>query len=255
MKDMPSNMSGYIDTKSKIIISVISIFAIILSISFEQVIFFLLLGIILLFSYHANVFSVFKQILVPFPLIISLMIMAYFSHKSRIIGYSNVSYLYNNGELAIFYGLRTLAVIIISIIVISSESSFFEIIYALDELKLPQILINILLLMYRFVLDMQIEARRMIDARNSRIPDMRWGTKLYTYRIIGYMIAGIIGRAFMRKDTRYNSLISKGFNGKLHHKAKPFTFRGLFTLWLVCILNIIVLMYPSVHFLGIGVAV
>ena len=52
---------------------------------------------------------------------------------------------FSKAELTIFYFLKTLFFIYNSLIVIDSEDSFLDIIYAMDSLKLPNVLVNIFL--------------------------------------------------------------------------------------------------------------
>jgi energy-coupling factor transporter transmembrane protein EcfT len=107
--------------------------------------------------------------------------------------------------------------------------------------------------MYRSALDLQQEAKRMIDARYSRSSNQRWGTNIYTYKVLGYMVGGILVRAFLRKDQRRDALYSRNFAGTLYHKKKPFRFNGLLLLWLCMILAILTIMNVTSDYIPIGV--
>lgn len=241
------------DTKSKIIITLLLIIAIIQIITYEQIILFTLIFILLLRFYEIDIKSLLKKSLVPLPLIFSLSLLAYISYiNDGLINFAGVSIKYNRFELAVFYFIRSSLIVFISLLLIESEESFFEIIYALDDFKLPDTLINILLLMYRSALDIQVEAKRMLDVRYSRSPKSKWTTSLYTYKIIGYMVGAIILRAFIKKDIRRDALISRRFKGKLFHKKKYWSFNGILLLWILSIVTILILLAVDRSFLPIG---
>lgn len=240
------------DTKSKLILTIISAISIIFTINFTQLLFFFIFAIILIVQYRASIMNIMKKMLVPLPLILSLGLLSYFSDTTNILTFANYSIQYNNLELTIFYVLRSTILVIITILLEESEESVLDIIYALEELYLPKPLVNIFLLMYRFSLDLQLEAKRMLDVRYSRYPDRKWSANFYTFKILGYMIGGIIARAFIRKDIRKDSLLARGFDGTLYHKPKNFNFNGLTLLWLGSIVNIVILLLANTELIKVG---
>ncbi|MCY3413376.1 MAG: hypothetical protein INQ03_17180 [Candidatus Heimdallarchaeota archaeon] len=240
------------DTKSKLLVLIFIIIISLLIITYEQLILIVFLVIYYIKIWQVSLRSLMKKLIVPLPLIISLAILSFFSESVNNLYFAGFSISYTHLESSIFYFLRALILVVTAIAMVDSEESFFEIIYALDEFGMPDIIISILLLMYRSSLDLYVEAKRMIDVRYSRSSYKRWGTNLYTYRIIGYMIAGILVRAFINKDKRTDTLYSRNFNGHLYHKPKPFKFGGIFMLWISSIYLIIVLLLTNVQFLFIG---
>jgi energy-coupling factor transporter transmembrane protein EcfT len=242
-----------IDTKSKIILTLIFIIVSILVISYEQILLISILAIFLIILFRVNIFSVLKKSLIPLPLVISLSLISFFSDvRDTKLRFSNVSIEYTDLEITAFFFIRSMIIVIISISLVESEESFFEIIYGLDELGMPKALVSILLLMYRSTLDLMIEAKRMIDVRYSRSTYRMWGTNLYTYRIIGYMIAASLVRGFIKRGLRRDSLYSRNFKGTLYHKSKPFRFNGLLLLWISTISLILILLSTNLEFTDIG---
>jgi cobalt/nickel transport system permease protein len=247
-----------IDTKSKLILSIVLIIFLSFSITFEQSIFFTILIILLIILYKKiRLISLFSKTLIPLPLIIGLSFLAYLAYPNDgSLKFSTTTITYTRIELFFFYFIRSFLIVISALLVIESEKSFFEIIYSLDELKVPKLLITTLLFMYRSVFDLKIEAKRLFDARYSRSAGRKWGRSLfslYTYKILGFMLGGILIRSFIRNGQRRDALIARGFSGKLYHEKKPFTAKGLIVLWLFSIASIIIILSGKIRFLAIGV--
>ena len=240
------NNASYIDTKSKIIITFLLLICLLFVITFEQLILFTLLLIILAIVYKADLKSLFKKAIIPLPLIISLVIITFISYQNgQSLGFDTTSISYTQLEITLFFLYRSCLLIFLSLLLISSEASFFEIIYGLEELKVPNFGINILLLMCRSLIDLQIEAKRMLVVRYSRNSHIR--TRIFsltTYKLIGYMIGGIIVRAFVKNSYRKDALTSRGYSNKLWHKKKNLTFSGVFILWLVLIFCLVLVLIP-----------
>lgn len=245
--------SSRIDTKSKLILTIVFIITTTLIISYEQLVFIGLFVIFLMMVYRVNVLSVTIKAALPFPLVISLSILAYFSDLGdNILRFGEVALEYDNLEITIFLFLRSMLIIYGAICLVESEDSFFEIIYALDDLGLPETLVSLLLIMYRTSLDLMVEAKRMIDVRYSRSTYKRWGTNLYTFRIIGYMVGNVLVRSFLKKDIRKDALYSRNFKGTLYHREKPFRFHGLLLLWVGIIVLLVILLAADIRFIGVG---
>lgn len=242
-----------IDTKSKLILNLIFVFVTLLVISYEQLIFLTLFLVMFMFLMRSKISAVLKKAVVPMPLMISLTLLAYFSDlDENILKFGGIQIQYSNLEIALFFLYRSVLIIFFALTMIESEDSFFEVIYALDEMRMPEVLVSVLLVMYRSALDLYVEAKRMIDVRYSRSTYKRWGVNIYTYRILGYMLAGILVRSFIKKDLRKDALYSRNFKGKLYHKSKPYLFNGIMMLWLGSITGIIILIMTGFNFLDLG---
>lgn len=242
-----------VDTKSKLLVTLVFVLTTIIAISYDQLAILGFFCLVLFFLYRVKIKPLLLKTLVPLPLIVSLSILAYISYpKEGFQSFGGVVIDYSRLELTMFFFARSVIIVLISLLLIESEPSFFEIIYALEELKIPDTIVNILLLMYRSTLDLQQEAKRMLDARYSRSANRRWGTNIYTYKVLGYMVGGILVRAFLRKDQRRDALYSRNFSGILYHKKKSFSFRGLLLLWISMFTALIILLNSSTNFIPIG---
>lgn len=251
LKERDSEVSS-IDIKSKIIIVFFFIIVSTLIISFEQLFLLLIFTCISFYLFKVDLRGLIKKLLIPMPLLISLALLSYFSHQTRVLSFGSTHIHYSNLELSILFFIRSIVMVAETISLVESEDSFYDVIYGLDDLGMPEILVSILLLMYRSALDMMVEGKRMIDARYSRGTYRRWGSNLYTYRILGYMVAGILVRAFTKRELRRDALYSRNFGGKLYHKPTMFRFNGLLLLWISLIGFIMILANPQLSFLNLG---
>jgi energy-coupling factor transporter transmembrane protein EcfT len=232
-----------IDTKTKILLSLLSSIAISFMITLEQIFLMAIMGLCLQRLYHARWKGIVVKMFIPLPLIFSLSVLVYISSPTGgIFQLGEVTHAYSRIGQVVIYTCRTLVLVFHMLLVIESEESFFEIIYALEDLRFPQQLIIILMFMYRSAIDLQIEASRMRDAQYSRNPFIyrRWFSP-DQYRILGYTIGGLLSRALLRTSQRLDALQNRGFERKLYHSPKEFTLKGLTLLWIGTILIIIVL--------------
>jgi energy-coupling factor transporter transmembrane protein EcfT len=113
---------------------------------------------------------------------------------------------------------------------INSEESFFEIIYGLDDLKMPTLITNLTFFTYRFFFLMQEEFGRILEARSNRL----YGEKLHfnpnSLKVIGNIIGSALARSFKRAENVSATLSARGFSGKLSHPEQPWTLKGIFFL-------------------------
>jgi cobalt/nickel transport system permease protein len=85
---------------------------------------------------------------------------------------------------------------------------------ALQRLKVPSILVQMLLFTYRYIFVLIEEMRRMTTAM--RVRGFVMGTNLYTLKVIGNFIGSLLVRSFERTDRVYKAMLSKGYDGTFH---------------------------------------
>lgn len=242
-----------IDTKSKIIILLCNSIVLSLLISFELLFLFGILLFILNLFYKANMRGIIKKFLLTLPLLISLIFLVYLAYPDQgLMSFGKTSIKYSKNELTLFYFLKTFLFIYNSLLLIESEDSFLDIIYAFKSLKMPNVLVNVLLFMYRTTVDLQEETERIIEARYIRSYGKSLGTRLYSYQIIGYMIGGILIRTLIKNSQRKDALLARGYNGTLIHDNIKWTFQGLRLLWITLLSNVVLLILVKLKFLPLG---
>lgn len=84
---------------------------------------------------------------------------------------------------------------------------------ALQKLKLPNKLVQMIMFTYRYIFVFIEEVRRTVIASTAR--GFRKGTNLYTLKIMGNLIGMLFIRSFERTERIYNAMISRGYSGSL----------------------------------------
>ena len=94
-------------------------------------------------------------------------------------------------------------------------SSRFDIsMLALQRLKCPKIIVQMLLFTYRYVFVFIAEMRRMETAMRAR--GFVKKTDQRTLRVIGNFVGTLLIRSFERTERIYKAMLSKGYQGEFH---------------------------------------
>jgi cobalt/nickel transport system permease protein len=86
--------------------------------------------------------------------------------------------------------------------------------HALHRLRVPDKLVHLLLMAYRYVFVLEEEYRRL--ARAARIRGFRPGTDLHTYRTYAYLVGMLFVRAADRAERVRNAMLCRGFRRKFY---------------------------------------
>lgn len=243
-----------IDVKSKLIVTIIMIFLSVLLISIEQLILVYLYWVMVMILFKPRIRGILTKSIPVLPLIISLGILAWWGKTNgHVLRFGEAHIAYSRIGLATFLVLRSVLIVFFTLSLIESEESFFPIIYALDELQAPSLIINILLFMYRTFIDLKVEAEKMLDARYSRGAWISSWASLRSYRIIGYMIGNVFVRAVDKSYRRRDALKSRMFMGKFHHKPITFSFSGMVFTWFSVVFTLIVLLLANIRVINYGI--
>jgi len=186
--------------------------------------------------------SFLKQALLTLPIISSLALVSYFSFSNVLIKYSNFLYAttHNNVSFAFFSGFRSLLLALFVLILINSERSFYEIIYGLDDLKIPDFLSSLIFLTYRFFFLMQEEFNRILEARSNRLYGEKVHMNLNSLIVLGNIIGSALARSFKRAEYVSATLSARGFSGKMSHPEQPWTRMGIFFIIITLLLLLMV---------------
>ncbi len=189
-----------------------------------------------------------KQIVLTLPLILSLSLISFFSFDPP--SFSNFLYetTHTKGSFAFFTAFRSIVIVSSILVIVSSEESFFEIIYGLDDLKLPGLLTNLLFLTYRFFSLIQEEFSRILDARSNRMYSESSIMQLRSLKLIGNILGASLARSFKRAEYISASLSARGFSGtsKFSHPEKPWTRSGFLFVIFAIIVNIFIGLYGQI---------
>jgi len=110
--------------------------------------------------------------------------------------------------------------------------------HALHRLRVPDKLVFLLLMTYRYIAVIQDEYQRLLRAARFRgfIP----GTNLHSYRTYAYLAGMLFVRASLRAGRVHKAMLCRGFNGTFHtldtplaNKFNPFFMTGVSVITLM----------------------
>ena len=96
-------------------------------------------------------------------------------------------------------------------LVLTATTSFTGVCVALEKLKVPDVLVTQLLLLFRYIFVLGDEATRMAQARRLR----SFGRRGMGWRIYGQMLGQLLLRAFARAQRIYLAMKCRGFDGEI----------------------------------------
>ncbi len=112
-------------------------------------------------------------------------------------------------------------------IVLAASTSFPDLLVAMRALRVPQLLVSIFGLMWRYMFVLVDEVTRLMRARASRsgqsdLPGARPGRSIsWRARVTGGMAGSLFLRAFERSDRIYMAMVSRGYDGEVHSLPLP----------------------------------
>jgi len=144
-------------------------------------------------------------------------------------------------RLATLIVIKAIAIVLTAYVMFGSRR-FDVSMTALQHLKCPPLVVQMLLFTYRFIFLFLAEMRRMDTAMKARgfikKPD------LYTLKVLGGFVGTLLIRSFERTERIYKAMLSKGYQGELHtliefkSEAKDFIKAGVVVLLAIVIFSV-----------------
>jgi cobalt/nickel transport system permease protein len=116
-------------------------------------------------------------------------------------------------RLAVLIVLKALAIVLTAYALFGS-SRFDISMLALQRLKCPKIIVQMLLFTYRYVFVFLAEMRRMDTAMAARGFVKKADRR--TLRVVGNFVGTLLVRSFERTERIYKAMLSKGYQGEFH---------------------------------------
>jgi len=120
-------------------------------------------------------------------------------------------------QLATLIFIKAVAIILTTFSMFGT-SRFDVSMIALQHLKCPKILVQMLLFTYRYTFVFIEEMRRMQIAMRARGFVMK--TDIKTMQVMGNFVGTLLIRSFERSERVYKAMLSKGYQGELHTMVK-----------------------------------
>ena len=99
-----------------------------------------------------------------------------------------------------------------ALIVLTASTPFVRLLKALQDLRVPLIIIMVLSFMYRYIFIIEDEFMKMKQARDSR---MTRQTGLLHFRSLANLVGVLFIRAYERSESVYMAMCSRGFRGEI----------------------------------------
>lgn len=147
----------------------------------------------------ANFFILFIWIFIP---------LSYHSNPYTTVGMFKISH--EGLRYALLITVKCNAIIIATITLLST-SSVFSLAHAMLHLKVPQKLVTIFFLFYRYITVIHEEYLKIRQAVMVRGFTPR--TDIHTYKTYAYMIGGMLIKSYERAEEIYRAMLCRGFHG------------------------------------------
>jgi cobalt/nickel transport system permease protein len=149
-----------------------------------------------------------------------------------------IAFHYNNIIRAIMVSLKALGAVS-AMYMLSLSTPMNEIISILGKVKLPEVLCELMRLMYRYIFILMDSQARMRNSATARLGYDGFGRSIKTF---GLLCSNLLAVSFRRASDYYNAVESRSFGGRLKFlgTAKPLktihvvAFGGCFVL-LLCV--------------------
>jgi len=115
-------------------------------------------------------------------------------------------------RLALLIALRAISICLLMFPMVGT-TEFHKSLKALQKLKIPNKLIQMIMFTYRYIFVFIGEMERMFTAAKARL--FRKKTNIFTLKIIGNLIGMLFIRAFERAQRIYNAMASRGYKGNI----------------------------------------
>jgi len=129
-------------------------------------------------------------------------------------------------RLAVLITLKAIAIVLTTYAIFGSNR-FDVSMLALQRLKCPKIIVQMLLFTYRYIFVFLAEMQRMDTAMRAR--GFVKKTDRRTLRVMGNFIGTLLIRSFERTERIYKAMLSKGYQGEFHTLV---TFEAIGKDWL-----------------------
>ncbi len=219
--DKYSHLNGFIqklDPRVKLIATFVFIIAVVTTpptIWWAFISYLILISGLILCS-KVPVTFILKRSLVIIPFVVLIAVFIPFFGQGEVAGSYNiwlweVSVTYS-GLLILWNVVIKAWLSILSLILLTATTPLPNLLKAMEQLKLPKLMVTILSFMYRYIFVLIDEVGRMKRARDSR---SFGGSRLWQIKTIGHMIGAMFIRSYERGERVYQAMLSRGFDGQI----------------------------------------
>jgi len=204
----------------------------------------LILSSILIAISRVNLKEVLRRMVIVNALILLLWLVLPLTFKGEVLTRIGSFAIYRPGVvLAAQITLKSNA-ILLAFIALIATMSLATLGHALHRLAVPEKIVHLLLMTYRYIFVIEQEYLRLIRA--AKIRGFRPGTNANTYRTYSYVIGMLFVRAAARAERVHQAMLCRGFNGKFYSLQEFQTTAASWIFSIIMMLLIIALIVMEV---------
>jgi cobalt/nickel transport system permease protein len=225
------SMIHRLDPRMRVSVTVVYSFVVALSYQFPVLIMALVLSAILIAISRVRIKKVLKRITLVNTLIFLLWLVLPFSFNGEVLARIGPFAIYRPGvTLAAQITLKS-NTILLAFIALIATMPFATLGHALHRLRIPQKIVHLLLMTYRYIFVIEQEYKRLLRA--AKIRGFQPGTNINTYRTFAYVIGMLFVRSAARAERVQQAMLCRGFKGKFYNLQE---FQTGMASWLFSIL-------------------
>jgi cobalt/nickel transport system permease protein len=208
------SMIHRLDPRMRVGATVVYSFVVALSYQFPVLIMALVLSAILISVSRVRIKKVLKRIALVNTLIFLLWLVLPFTFNGEVLTRIGPFAVYRPGvTLAAQITLKS-NTILLALIALIATMPFATLGHALHRLRVPQKIVHLLLMTYRYIFVIEQEYLRLMRA--AKIRGFRPGTNINTYRTFSYLIGMLFVRSAARAERVHQAMLCRGFKGKFY---------------------------------------
>lgn len=172
----------------------------------------LALSVILVLWAGLNLVQVFRRLMVVWGFLLFLWAVLPFTYEGEVVLQIGKLGITRQGvDLCTAITIKSNAILLVFIALITTMN-FSTLGYTLNFFKIPEKLVHLLLLTYRYIFVIEQEYRRLVRA--TKLRSFRPGTNVHTYQTYAYLCGMLFVRASARAQRVYNAMKCRGFSGR-----------------------------------------
>jgi cobalt/nickel transport system permease protein len=208
------SMIHRLDPRIRVCLTAVYAFVIALAYQFPVLIIGLIISSILVFMARVNIKEVLRRMVIVNALIFLLWVILPFTFHGEVLTRMGAFAIYRPGvTLAAQITLKSNA-ILLAFIALVATMPFATLGHALHRLRVPEKIVHLLLMTYRYIFVIEQEYKRLLRA--AKIRGFQPGTNINTYRTYSYVIGMLFVRSACRAERVHQAMLCRGFKGKFY---------------------------------------
>ena len=203
-----------LDPRIRLSLTVLYSFVVALSYQFSVLILALSFSSILILISRIKIQAVLKRLVIVNTLILFLWLLLPLTFKGEALTRIGSFAIYRPGVILSAQITLKSNAILLAFIALIATTSFSTLGHAMYRLRVPEKIVYLLLMTYRYIFVIEEEYLRLMRA--AKIRGFRPGTNANTYRTYSHVIGMLFLRAAARAERVHQAMRCRGFNGKFH---------------------------------------